>query len=277
MLQVLGTSFNPSPATQVAKNMINKLNDAITLHEINDEVAAKTAKLRQVANGSDQAPDPEDSVSMGGGSVSAKTNETGREADGNTSSGGAAVAIEDPEELDQQRPQGEEATTAEGNEAEGTAGTGQEGEPSGDPQDPGAAPPTEGAPGAAGSLAASSEPTPEASAAATAASGPESATAGSTVGGEASSMSVVTGGDQRGSSRRASEMPTTDSVPEPREKPKPALMINNTETADRVRRKTAAIKGRMQQVSAVAVGGGMGIGCWVLRLAIAAGWMGKAT
>eukprot|EP00198_Chlamydomonas_reinhardtii_P003541 XP_001692877.1 flagellar associated protein [Chlamydomonas reinhardtii] len=35
--KVLGTSFNPSPANALAKNMINKLNDAITLHEINDE------------------------------------------------------------------------------------------------------------------------------------------------------------------------------------------------------------------------------------------------
>jgi hypothetical protein len=49
--KVLGTSFNPSPANALAKNMISKLNDAITLHEINDEVAAKTAKLKQARGG----------------------------------------------------------------------------------------------------------------------------------------------------------------------------------------------------------------------------------
>ena len=42
--QMLGTSFSPNPASQLAKNMMHKLNDAITLHEIHDQAQEKVGR-----------------------------------------------------------------------------------------------------------------------------------------------------------------------------------------------------------------------------------------
>jgi hypothetical protein len=46
-LQVLGSSFNLNPASGMAKNMMHKLNDAITLHEIHDQAQEKAALVRK--------------------------------------------------------------------------------------------------------------------------------------------------------------------------------------------------------------------------------------
>lgn len=45
--RVLGSSFNPNPASGVAKGMMHKLNDAITLHEIHDQAQEKAAMVRE--------------------------------------------------------------------------------------------------------------------------------------------------------------------------------------------------------------------------------------
>ena len=39
--RVLGSSFSANPANNIAKGMMGKLNDAITLHEINDQAHEK--------------------------------------------------------------------------------------------------------------------------------------------------------------------------------------------------------------------------------------------
>ncbi len=41
MRRCLGAGFSPNPANKVAKGMMSKLNDAITLHEINDQSEQK--------------------------------------------------------------------------------------------------------------------------------------------------------------------------------------------------------------------------------------------
>lgn len=49
--RVLGSSFNPNPASGIAKNMMHKLNDAITLHEIHDQAQEKAAMIRAQVRG----------------------------------------------------------------------------------------------------------------------------------------------------------------------------------------------------------------------------------
>lgn len=45
---MLGSSFSANPANNIAKGMMGKLNDAITLHEINDQAHEKVgAGVRQ--------------------------------------------------------------------------------------------------------------------------------------------------------------------------------------------------------------------------------------
>ncbi|GFH26692.1 uncharacterized protein HaLaN_24881, partial [Haematococcus lacustris] len=68
--KVLGSSFSPNPASAVTKGMMNKLNDAITLHEINEQAQEKSAMIKahvQAQEGAQSSPDPAtpDPVSSG--------------------------------------------------------------------------------------------------------------------------------------------------------------------------------------------------------------------
>ncbi|GIL66635.1 hypothetical protein Vafri_20126 [Volvox africanus] len=251
--KVLGTSFNPSPANQLAKNMINKLNDAITLHEINDEVAAKTAKLRQVASaGTEAAATTETDADGNMHDGQDGGGDNGREAGGDGTDGdvAAAAAMEDTEELERQQ-QGEEA---EGAEDAAAAGNGTEAAQEGDPAA------TDGdIAGAASVFGVEAEATPP-----PVVDGDRTVTEdGGYVGGGSRAATAGGGGGSRatttgGGGSRAATAPESPSRSErgagrghssPRDGRFPgSMMINRSESRDRARRKAEVMKGRMQQL-----------------------------
>ncbi|KXZ56071.1 hypothetical protein GPECTOR_2g953 [Gonium pectorale] len=281
--KVLGTSFNPSPANQLAKNMINKLNDAITLHEINDEVAAKAAKLRgQGQGGGDNAAAASEqeqergpasarseSVILDNGGNTA-TASSGGDADGGLAEGeefgrdaggsagdadDAAAALEDTEELSLQAQQQQAEAAGEGQEPgpgdETAAIVAAEGDPSvaglsapGSALHSGVPSPRRGA---------SDNPSGAASPAPGAGDGDAALAAGVADGlaeeGAEGDASLAPDADESYIHMEHVDMPKGEAFYEKRDKPFPSsMMLKRAESADRVRRKAEAMKGRMQQL-----------------------------
>ncbi len=254
-MQVLGTSFNPSSANAIAKNMINKLNDAITLHEINDEVAAKTAKIRAAATGGEGGPHASAAGEADEGAQPAAvripaTGDAGREAreEGASGDAAAAAALEDTEAIEEQRMQQEAEGAAAEAGGEGAQG-GEGGEGAGGAEGAG-----EGAGAEEGSRAVSPEASGEAGVEGRQEQQQQQQRPGSrnlAAAAEDSSLtSEVNEEDEKYIPRDVTDMPGGEKVYDNMDKPFPSAMMLKRRNSDggRARRKAEAVKGRMQQV-----------------------------
>lgn len=133
--KILGSSFTPNPASHMARNIMSKLNDAITLHEIHHQAQEKAGMAKQIMEqghdaqldqeGSEQ---PQDPATAEASAVASKAASVTGSPEGSPEGGEEAAAGQEGEDGAAEQLPGEASSPGEGaGEGEGAEGGSQAG------------------------------------------------------------------------------------------------------------------------------------------------------